>query len=595
LRGFADIVNGYYQYDSEGEVNWVAGISGANAILKDNIEFNDSEENQAKLEEWKKWGKTYANNFKNGSNTEPNTSSLTDPSDIWTPIGDNHEILEDQYCRYTGTFNGNNKTISGLFCNVENESESAYAGLFGYVGEGGEVKNLGIKNSFIRAESKYTWGSGNGGGLIGRCNGSVTNSYSSECTVKVGGLGSTYSSGNGGGLIGRCNGSVTNSYSSGCEVLGCNGGYGYVGGLIGYCNGSVTSCYSSGCEVLGCNRGFGDVGGLIGCFEVSETGSVTNSYSNDCTVEGYSDSTSGAGGLIGNVGNGSVKNSYSTNTEIKATGANSYKGGICGGLGSGATVNNCYYLKDGELNKDLLGVGEGSSDGAVEAKDIEFKNATVLARLNESSRTAPFKQDNEVDQDNKNRGSGYPILAWSERVAYVTGIGVYREYVHPVEKYKLSEKIKIGKKEYSGDWFDSSGTKITEVKTEVNAQTVYGADKILKIPVRVKINYDPSNNLESLVSKDFKHEFFRKKTDGSNWEEMFQNIHYVYTVLPVENSIKINTDGSKTQDFIFNYYIFHAEDYNFGFNKKYPVNTYLKQDVGGGKKLFIDYGVWGRE
>ena len=126
----------------------------------------------------------------------------------------------------------------------------------------------------------------------------------------------------------------------------------------------------------------------------------------------------------------------------------------------------------------------------------------------------------------------------------------------------------------------------------------FGAE--LKIPVRVKINYDPSNNLESLVSKNFKHEFFRKKTYDDSWEEMLQNIHYFYTVSPVENSIKINPDGSKTQDFIFSYYIYHAKDssgkdYKFGFNKKYPVNTYLKQDVGGGKKLFIDYGVWGRK
>ena len=35
-----------------------------------------------------------------------------------------------------------------------------------------------------------------------------------------------------------------------------------------------------------------------------------------------------------------------------------------------------------------------------------------------------------------------------------------------------------------------------------------------------------------------------------------QEKQYIYNVSPVENSIKINTDGSKTQDFIFNYYIF---------------------------------------
>ncbi|MBP0979204.1 MAG: hypothetical protein J6C55_00960, partial [Oscillospiraceae bacterium] len=152
------------------------------------------------------------------------------------------------------------------------------------------------------------------------------------------------------------------------------------------------------------------------------------------------------------------------------------------------------------------------------------------------------------------------------------------------EVFKQNNRLKSGSHRYLLLYWEKPESEVT-----------------LKIPVRVKINYDPSNNLESLVSKNFKHEFFRKKTGGSNWEEMFQNIHYVYTVSPVENSIKINPDGSKTQDFIFNYYIYQAKDsrtgqeYQFGFNKKYPVNAYLKQDVGGGKKLFIDYGVWGRE
>ena len=81
---------------------------------------------------------------------------------------------------------------------------------------------------------------------------------------------------------------------------------------------------------------------------------------------------------------------------------------------------------------------------------------------------------------------------------------------------------------------------------------------------------------------------------------MLQNIHYIYDVSPVENSVKINIDGSKTQDFIFNYYIYDAQDtrdnrdYQFGFDKKYPGNAYLRQDVGGEKKLTIDYNISGR-
>ena len=130
-------------------------------------------------------------------------------------------------------------------------------------------------------------------------------------------------------------------------------------------------------------------------------------------------------------------------------------------------------------------------------------------------------------------------------------------------------------------------------------------------PIRVKINYDPSNKLEYWVEKNLKHEFYRK-IEGGGWKKMYEEKQYIYDVSPVENSVKINIDGSKTQDFIFSYYIYEAKDasgneYQFGFDKKYinvkddsasygmesgnAYMTYIKQDVGGGKKLFIDYDI----
>ncbi|MBP0979148.1 MAG: hypothetical protein J6C55_00660, partial [Oscillospiraceae bacterium] len=600
LRGFADIVNGYYQYDSEGEVNWVAGISGANAILKDNIEFNNSQDDKANLEKWHKYGKDYAAWLKRKAEAEAAGGSFTEdepsepennPGDIWIPIGKDSTP-------YTGIFEGNNKTISGLFCNVYNDSGDAYAGLFGYVGEDGTIKNLGIKNSFIRAKVSGSGdgfgpgdGSGYGGGLIGYCEGgSVTSSYSKDCTVTgmgdgahVGGLvgecyggavtnsyssgctvvGSIYSKSSVGGLIGECyGGAVTNSYSSGCTVVGSVYSESSVGGLIGECyGGAVTNSYSSGCEVKG-DGSNAFVGGLIGWFRVtSGEGRVESCYSSGCMVGGVGFSSYGyGGGLIGYC-QGNVTNSYSTNTEIKATGSmEALRGGICGKLNSG-TISNCYYLKDGDLNRDLFGIGGTSSDTENKTKsatDAEFKNSkNVLALLNKDFEdgSKPFKQDNENDQDKKDMGSGYPILAWSHRVAYVAGSEVLkREYVHPVEKYKLSEKIKIGEKEYSGGWL-LNGNKVTEVNTESGSVTVYGPEKILKIPVRVKINYDPSNNLEKWVRAHVRHDFFRKSTSGSSWTSM-QDTEYKFDIDLV--STKIGVDGTKTQDFIFSYYIFKA-------------------------------------
>ena len=54
--------------------------------------------------------------------------------DSWTPIGNEDHL-------YTGTFDGNGKTISGL--NINND----YRGLFGYVGNTGTVQNLSVSGS----------------------------------------------------------------------------------------------------------------------------------------------------------------------------------------------------------------------------------------------------------------------------------------------------------------------------------------------------------------------------------------------------------------------------------------------------------------
>ncbi|MBP0979796.1 MAG: hypothetical protein J6C55_04060, partial [Oscillospiraceae bacterium] len=442
-----------YEISSKEELYWFAKmINGelanpkdrtTNAILTKDIEFNTKDGDPAKLEKWRKYdwqkyGRMYAAWLYKGApvNEEPKIDELEELTDYWTSIG------KDEDHKYTGTFDGDGHSISGLFCNVENYRGGAYAGLFGVVGEGGKVKNLGIEDSFIRSSGV---GSGSGGGLVASCVGNVTSSYIRGCKVVVFGCGYDYDcDGYGGGLIGSCSGIVTNCYSSDCMIDVCAGAYGYGGGLIGECRGSVTNCYSSNIE-------------------------ITSNFS---------------------------------------------RGGICGELNSG-TISNCYYLKDGELNKDLFGIGGTSSDTESRTKSAtveEFKNGTVRDKLNKGVGSNVFKLNSKED------GHRYLLLDWEPEVE-------------------------------------------------------------LKIPVRVKINYDPSNNLESLVSKDFKHEFFRKKTGSTNWEEMFQNIHYYYEVSPVEGSIKINSDGSKTQDFIFSYYIYHAKDssgkdYKFGFNKKYPVNTY---------------------
>lgn len=221
LFGFAIIVNN--------------GETSANAVLTDNITVND-------------------NIFNNGS-LVTDTSNL----DVWTPIGSENNA-------YTGTFDGQSHTVSGLYFNDDSTNN---VGLFGYVGAEGNISNVGVIGSYIKAAS-------NVGGVCGQSGGTIDNCYNSSKingTSYAGGVCGLNESGtiekcynnaavNGSGIIvgGVCGYSIA-SDSSDSEITDCynNGeikGQNYIGGVCGYNTGShseelnnygrITYCYNNG-------------------------------------------------------------------------------------------------------------------------------------------------------------------------------------------------------------------------------------------------------------------------------------------------------------------------------------------------------------
>jgi hypothetical protein len=174
--------------------------------------------------------------------------------------------FEQANSEFTGSFDGQNHTISNLSINRLDNDE---VGLFGIIDAGVEVKNVGVINVNIT-------GNNNVGGLVGRNSGTVSNSYSTgNITGDI----------NVGGLVGHYNweGNISNSYSTG-NVSGEED----VGGLVGYNNdGNISNSYSTG-NVTGVD----DVGGIIGY----NLGTVSNSYW-DTEATGQSSSDGGGNGL----------------------------------------------------------------------------------------------------------------------------------------------------------------------------------------------------------------------------------------------------------------------------------------------------------
>ena len=221
-------VNGYYQITNQWQLywfaKWVNGVSpvttephpGANAILVYDIILNSNVLNE---------------------NGELNTGASANFTP-WTLIGTNTNP-------FTGTFNGNNKTISGLYYNNSGESD---VGLFGCVGVNGKVINVTLADSYVSGKS-YVGGicGSNMGGTLQGCHNTGTVSGNSW----VGGVCGYNGGRNGSPTIQKCDNSGTVSGNSG------------VGGVCGQNNSStVKGCYNTG-EVIG-NNPVGSVCGWNG-------------------------------------------------------------------------------------------------------------------------------------------------------------------------------------------------------------------------------------------------------------------------------------------------------------------------------------------
>jgi hypothetical protein len=206
---------------------------------------------------------------------------------------------------FTGVFDGNGHKIINF---IIDGGSNNFLGLFGQIGYGGSVKNLGIENFAVS-------GSENVGGLVGYNDyGSINNCYS------TGAVSGSYCSV--GGLVGgNEGGSISNCHST-CQVSG----YQQAGGLVGDNHGSISNCYSTG-------QVSGEGGGLVG--ENGYDGSISNCYSTG-SVSGSGGSFN-VGGLVG-YNNGSISNCYSTGLVSGTSGV----GGLVGY--SGGTISSCYFL-----------------------------------------------------------------------------------------------------------------------------------------------------------------------------------------------------------------------------------------------------------
>ena len=237
-----------YEIGNAGQLFWFAGLVNgtldgvkqnklANAVLTANITVNENLLDSLQYD------------------TEGNVSNGSDFI-TWTPIAD---WMGNRTTQYSGTFDGNNKTVSGLYFN----GDSTCIGLFGSSESDGNIKNVGVVDSYFKGNDSV-------GGVCGNNAGTITNCYN------AGNLTAIKSSATIGGICGYNNGgTIANCYNTG--TVTATGSVASVGGVCGCSIELILNCYnigtvtaaSSDADISGiCGYNFGPV---KNCYYLADT------------------------------------------------------------------------------------------------------------------------------------------------------------------------------------------------------------------------------------------------------------------------------------------------------------------------------------
>lgn len=277
----ATLSGGDYWIDNAGQLYWFAqkvngGESSINGKLTKNIVVNE-----AVLD----------------PESDPNEGDFRP----WTPIGtvDN---------AYSGTFNGQNHTISGLYF-----SGSQSAGLFGEVNNA-KIQNVTVADSYFYEESTNCVG-----GIVGKANGRT---YLLNChnVSTLAGLSYVFTGGIAGSTEEDC---VVENCSNSGKLSGYN-----VGGIVCSNDGTISNCFNTGSI-----NGSSWSGGIAN----SNSGTIEYCYNTDL----HSNNNAGIAGT--NI-SGTIRNCHSLQSGIVA-----YKDQI-------GTIENCYYRVD-EVDGEAGGAG----------------------------------------------------------------------------------------------------------------------------------------------------------------------------------------------------------------------------------------------
>lgn len=292
----------------------------------------------------------------------------------WTPIGNS-----ETNC-FSGTFDGNGKTVQNLYISLPADTSTSYQGLFAYLGNA-TVKNLTVGGD-IHIDNTKARGNYLGGIAAFAANSNFTNCVNKVNIVKTNTvLGSTY-----GGIV--ANGACVTVFD--CKNQGTINGCDSVAGIAGsLMDGTVNRI--SDCENDADITGFTSIAGILGAAEGSDPAvpiAIVNNCVNNGNVQGEN-CISGIGGSVCCVVISSCENTGAVSTPagsgscvagiagmmmylslsdcvnsgaVSNYGPDGYTGGIVGQFGCG-TITDCSNsgaITGGSYCGGILGIGVDS-------------------------------------------------------------------------------------------------------------------------------------------------------------------------------------------------------------------------------------------
>ena len=369
----------------------------------------------------------------------------------WTPIGNTYN---GSYSPYTGIFEGQNHTISGLYFKQENTSE---VGFFGY--NRGKISNVGILDSYFCGFSQV-------GGVCGYNSSTITNCYNKGVVD-----GTADAAGSFGGVCGCNLGILTNCYNTGIVK-----GHEFVGGVSGSNNKTITNCYNTGIvkghEFVGGVNGYNVNGTIINCNATGEVNG-TGSY---------------VGGVIGmNLNKGTITNCYYDSTIYTGTAIGKNSGTatkVEGKTTDEFKTGEVAYLLQLDQSDEVWGQTIGTDTYPTLGGAKVYKNATYKGCVGNPGKPVSYEYSNtekntygeHPDADNDGKcddcgaiidGIGAKLAGYSLSLTGNIGVNFYME---------LSDQIIADKDAYM-QFTLPNGTVTKVLVSEAQTNTTINAEK----------------------------------------------------------------------------------------------------------------------